>query len=104
MPLLPYLLNPPFGWFVDFFFGTIHWNPDSFFRFFLGFSPGGVYLGHSGTVLSCAMSLDGSRVASCSEVVTGPLIGNSEEGLPVDVMGLGSPPLLSQEAGEQPYP
>ena len=50
------------------------------------------------------MSLDGSRVASCSEVVTGPLIGNSEEGLPVDVMGLGSPPLLSQEAGEQPYP
>lgn len=29
---------------------------------------GGVYLGHSSTVLSCAMSLDGSRIASCSEV------------------------------------
>eukprot|EP00435_Cladocopium_sp_Y103_P014771 s915_g3.t1 len=29
---------------------------------------GGVYLGHTSTVLSCAMSLDGSRIASCSEV------------------------------------
>ena len=28
-------------------------------------------MGHSGTVLSCAMSLDGSRIASCSEVEPG---------------------------------
>ena len=44
---------------------------------------GGVYLGHSSTVLSCAMSLDGSRIASCSEVVpwrTGPSWHPSQTG------------------------
>ena len=72
MPLLPYSLNPPFGWFLDHLFEPSIGTPIFFSDFFLGFSPGGVYLGHSGTVLSCAMSLDGSRVASCSEVVPGP--------------------------------